>query len=60
MRKIKIKAVPWVGLVLLIVFSMQACVSYRTAGQSGKVPPGQAKKIYGTKSAKDFAPGHNK
>ena len=26
----------------------------------GKIPPGQAKKIFGTKSAKPFAPGQNK
>lgn len=25
-----------------------------------KIPPGQAKKIYGTKSAKPFAPGQNR
>lgn len=24
------------------------------------LPPGQMKKIYGTQSARDFAPGHNK
>lgn len=27
---------------------------------SKSIPPGQAKKIYGTKSAKPFAPGQNK
>jgi len=45
----------------LIAFSLSiiSC-EVRTAGNSGKVPPGQAKKIYGTKSAKPFAPGHNK
>jgi len=25
-----------------------------------RLPPGQAKKMYGSKSAKDYAPGHNK
>lgn len=25
-----------------------------------RLPPGQAKKIYGSKSAKEYAPGHNK
>lgn len=39
---------------------MTSCVSTRTSGRSGKVPPGQAKKMYGTKSAKPFAPGQNK
>jgi hypothetical protein len=37
-----------------------ACYSTRTAGNSGKVPPGQAKKGYGAKSAKPFAPGQRK
>ena len=32
----------------------------RTAGNSGKVPPGQAKKGTGSKSAKPFAPGQQK
>ncbi|SFF06304.1 hypothetical protein SAMN05518672_11525 [Chitinophaga sp. CF118] len=31
-----------------------------TAGNSGKVPPGQAKKAAGAKSAKAFAPGQQK
>jgi len=30
------------------------------AGNSGKVPPGQAKKITGSKSAKPYAPGQQK
>jgi hypothetical protein len=41
------------GMILL-----SAC--YTTAGNSGKVPPGQAKKAAGAKSAKQFAPGQNK
>jgi hypothetical protein len=46
-------------LVLLILFS--ACVTYQnTAGNSGKVPPGQAKKASGSKSAKQYAPGQQK
>ena len=28
--------------------------------RAGWIPPGQAKKIYGSKSARDYAPGHNK
>jgi hypothetical protein len=34
-----------------------------TSGRSNNskpIPPGQAKKIYATKSAKPFAPGQNK
>ncbi|MDQ0594105.1 hypothetical protein QFZ37_002474 [Chryseobacterium ginsenosidimutans] len=33
--------------------------SIRTSN-SKSIPPGQAKKIYGTKSARPFAPGQNK
>lgn len=28
--------------------------------RTGWIPPGQAKKMYGSKSARDYAPGHNK
>ncbi|UAY56926.1 hypothetical protein [Arachidicoccus terrestris] len=48
-----VSAIVWMSLVV-------SCTPYREAGRSGKVPPGQAKKIYGQKSARDFAPGHNK
>jgi len=34
--------------------------SYPTARYPNRLPPGQAKKIYGYKSAEVFAPGHNK
>ena len=50
----------------LVVFSLGiiSCEVRTTTGArmvSGKsVPPGQAKKIYGTKSARPFAPGQNK
>jgi hypothetical protein len=39
---------------------LNACTTYRTAGNSGKVPPGQAKKMTGSKSAKKHAPGQQK
>ena len=45
--------------VVVFAFNIISC-EVRTAGNSGKIPPGQAKKIYGTKSAKPFAPGQNK
>jgi hypothetical protein len=38
-------------------------VRYPNSGnnnRTGWIPPGQAKKMYGAKSARDFAPGHNK
>ena len=53
------------GLVIAILggflaYSISSCTPYIKAGRSGKVPPGQAKKMYGQQSARDFAPGHNK
>ena len=64
-------------LILLSVLMLagMSCTSYRYAGNSHKIPPGQAKKayrhgghlppgqakkLYGAQSARDFAPGHNK
>jgi len=51
-------------IYLILVFSAMiltsACYTIRTAGNSGRVPPGQAKKAAGAQSARDFAPGHNK
>ena len=47
-------------VTLITLFLLSSCVIHRTAGNSGKVPPGQAKKIHGTKSAKPFAPGQQK
>ena len=41
------------GLFLLF----NGCIMVHTAGNSGKVPPGQAKKATGEKSAKKYAPG---
>lgn len=46
------------ALVGTIFFS--SCYTTRTAGNSGKVPPGQAKKATGSKSAKPYAPGQQK
>jgi hypothetical protein len=51
---------------MYLIFAMatimvtSSCYTTRTAGNSGKVPPGQAKKKVGAKSAKSFAPGQRK
>lgn len=45
--------------ILCIVATLFASC-YATAGNSGKVPPGQVKKATGAKSAKPYAPGQNK
>lgn len=52
-------------LVLLFTVSLSNCSihtrsSSRSTYKAKKLPPGQAKKIYGGKSAKRYAPGHNK
>ncbi|WP_169449315.1 hypothetical protein [Pedobacter glucosidilyticus] len=44
---------------VIFAFILSGC-AYQTAGNSGKVPPGQAKKMTGSKSAKPFAPGQRK
>lgn len=51
-------------LVLLFAVSLSNCSiqtgTSRSTYKAKKLPPGQAKKIYGGKSAKKYAPGHNK
>jgi hypothetical protein len=46
------------------ILLVSACHTMHTAGRSGKVPPGQAKKYNGqkkgNKSAKQYAPGQRK
>ncbi|QEH39846.1 quinol oxidase subunit 4 [Chitinophaga sp. XS-30] len=44
-------------LATAIVFG--SCTVYHDS-QGNRIPPGQAKKMYGTKSAKPFAPGQQK
>ncbi|WP_343671450.1 hypothetical protein [Chitinophaga sp.] len=46
------------AICALLLFS--SCYTVRPAGHSGKVPPGQMKKATGAKSARQYAPGHNK
>ncbi len=45
-----------IPLVIIAAMAL-SCSAPRTAGRSGKVPPGQAKKMTGSKSAKPYAPG---
>ncbi len=47
-------------LLASILLSFNACYVGRTAGNSGKVPPGQVKKATGSKSAKPYAQGQQK
>lgn len=53
-------------LLLSAVFSFASCSvssgghSHSSSGKVKSIPPGQAKKMNGDKSAKKYAPGHNK
>ncbi|MFV8345630.1 hypothetical protein [Flavobacterium sp. ZB4P13] len=51
-------------MVILFAVSLSNCSIHtgtsRSTYKAKKLPPGQAKKIYGGKSAKRYAPGHNK
>ena len=51
-------------MVILFTVSISSCSihtgSSRSTYKAKKLPPGQAKKIYGGKSAKNYAPGQNK
>lgn len=53
-------------LMLTFALSFSNCAvrigtpTNRASYQAKKMPPGQAKKIYGGKSARNYAPGHNK
>jgi len=47
-------------LLMAVMMMTSSCYTVRTAGNSGKVPPGQIKKATGSKSAKPFAPGQQK
>jgi hypothetical protein len=53
-------------LVAVFAISLSNCAvrvgtsTNRASYKSKRIPPGQAKKMYGGKSAKNYAPGHNK
>ncbi|WP_160714537.1 quinol oxidase subunit 4 [Chitinophaga solisilvae] len=47
-------------LVSVTSFILGSCVTTHPSGNPHGMPPGQQKKIYGTQSAKPFAPGQQK
>nr|WP_315032196.1 quinol oxidase subunit 4 [uncultured Chryseobacterium sp.] len=54
------KSIIKITSVLILMSMLTSCVAYDNSGSQGnKIPPGQAKKIYGG-SAKDYAPGQVK
>ncbi|MGH1517332.1 quinol oxidase subunit 4 [Chryseobacterium sp. JK1] len=54
------KSVSKIAGMFIIISMLTSCVAYdNNSYQAKKIPPGQAKKIYGG-SAKDYAPGQVK
>ncbi|MFC5682154.1 hypothetical protein ACYE2N_10175 [Flavobacterium sp. MAHUQ-51] len=54
----------YIAILLILLFLITSLIScgvyYNKSNPSGKIPPGQAKKMTGSKSAKYYAPGQNK
>ncbi|RBL90254.1 hypothetical protein DF182_27705 [Chitinophaga flava] len=48
----------FITTVTVMLFS--SCYTVSPAGNSGKIPPGQAKKMTGSQSARPYAPGQQK
>jgi len=50
-------------MMLLFAVSMTSCIvhtgTYKSTTKTKQIPPGQAKKMSGQKSAKNYAPGRN-
>ena len=46
--------------IAVFAFSVASCSVHASSSGPGKVPPGQAKKMSGSKSAKAYAPGQQK
>ncbi len=49
-----------IGLIMVVMLALTAASCYSHRHHPHGMPPGQAKKIYGKKSAKHFAPGQQK
>ena len=47
-------------VILFVVLSVISCTAHVHGSGPKKVPPGQAKKMSGSKSAKAYAPGQQK
>ena len=64
MKKFKITRFAMTLLVLVFAFSLSNCRvqvgTDRATYKAKRIPPGHAKKMHGDKSAKNYAPGHNK
>lgn len=47
-------------ITALLAFFITSCSVHTSSSGSGNIPPGQAKKASGSKSAKAYAPGRQK
>ncbi len=47
------------GIAFIVATFVTSCVAVKSNGNRG-LPPGQVKKVTGAKSARNYAPGHNK
>jgi hypothetical protein len=47
-------------VILFVAISVLSCTAHVHSTGNGKIPPGQAKKMTGDKSAKAYAPGQQK
>lgn len=53
------KVLKKIALAFTVAMFVTSCVAVRSNGNNG-LPPGQVKKVTGAKSARNYAPGHNK
>lgn len=54
------KKMKQIGAVILVGLFVVSCAPYLKSNGNHGLPPGQVKKVTGAKSAKHYAPGHNK
>jgi len=47
-------------ITAFLILFISSCSVHKSSSNSGKIPPGQAKKMSGSKSAKAYAPGQQK
>ncbi|WP_245977436.1 hypothetical protein [Albibacterium indicum] len=59
MKKNVRKYLLYLTMIASVAF-ISSCATYSNGRGNNGIPPGQAKKIFGTKSAKPFAPGQRK
>ncbi|WBV59320.1 hypothetical protein PFY12_09635 [Chryseobacterium camelliae] len=53
------KTLKKIGVMVVLGLFFTSCVAVKSNGNRG-LPPGQVKKVTGSKSAKPYAPGQNK